>query len=709
MFDFNQDADGIVTLTLDMPGRSMNVWNGDSMEALASALTRIQQTEGVTGVVITSGKSAFIAGADLDMLEGWAKTGSVDDMYASAGALGDLFRKLETSGVPFVAAINGTALGGGYELCLACHHRIAADNPRAKIGLPEAGLGLLPGAGGTQRLPRLIGVQSAMPLLLEGKQLAPQAALAAGMVDAVVPADQLIDTAKAWLRDSPSPKQPWDVKGFEVPGGGPADPAVSRVFMVASAMFAAKTHLNYPAGRAILSCLFEGLRLPMDQALKVEQRYFVSLMLDPTALNMIRTLFQSMQAASKLTRRPKDVPRLAVSKIGVLGAGLMGAGIAYVAAKKGLDVVVIDVTEAKAQGAVAYATRILDKAISRGRSTEEKKAALLAKIHPTTDYDALEGCQVVIEAVFEDREIKAAVTAEADARLTDAAVFGSNTSTLPITGLAAASSRPERFIGLHFFSPVERMNLVEVITAEQTSTETLAHALDVVAALGKTPIVVKDSRGFYTSRVFGTYINEGLAMLTEGVSPVVIENAGKASGMPMPPLALADEVGIALMHSVALQTAKDLGDAAPTSISAAVAAKMVTELDRTGKRGHGGFYDYDGRSKHVWPGLTEHFPSADEQPEVDDLVERFLMVQAIETARCMDEGLMSNPEDADVGAILGWGFAPYTGGPLSYLDTLGASAAVERARELATALGERFEPPAGLVAQAESGGSYYSA
>lgn len=706
---YERDADGIVTLTFDMPDRAQNVWNQASLDALRAAVERLATDAEAKGAILTSGKKDFVAGADLEDIEAIC-SGPQDpkDLDARIGTLSLALRRLETCGKPVVAAINGTALGGGLELALACHRRIVADSPRIKLGLPEATLGLLPGAGGTQRLPRMVGVQASMPLLMEGKQLKPDQALKAKIVDEVVPAADLLPAARRWLLGTPRATQPWDDKGFKVPGGGIDDAGTLGTFMVANALFMAKTFGNYPAGKAILGCLYEGIGLDMDAALVVEKRYFVQLLLNPVAGAMVRTLFLSMQEANKLARRPKDVPKRAPKRLGVLGAGLMGAGLAFVAAGVGIDVVVVDVSDERANAALAYAEQRLDKAIARGQSTPEKKAATLARIHPTTDFSALAGCDAVVEAVFEDRAVKAKVTAAACAVLGPDAIVASNTSTLPITGLAQACPTPSRFIGLHFFSPVERMPLVEVILGEQTGAETLAWALDLVAALGKTPIVVRDGRGFYTSRVFGTYISEGMAMLQEGVSPALVENAGKRSGMPMPPLALADEVGLALMVQVGRQTRADLGDAAPHNPSTPVLEALVDQHDRSGKRVGRGFYDYaaDG-SKALWPGISALWPRAVEQPSVTDLVERFLMAQALEAARAFESGIIEDAGEADVGAILGWGFAPYTGGPLSYIDGIGAAEFVVKADALAARLGDRFSPPALLRRMAKDGTGFY--
>ena len=707
MFDYQRDDQGIVTLTFDMPDRSQNVWNTDSLAALSAAVERLSEDAQAVGAILTSGKRDFVAGADLETIEAMAAGGrTAEELAEGAGALGDVLRRLETCGKPVVAAINGTALGGGLELALACHHRVVADNRRIKLGLPESSLGLLPGAGGTQRLPRLIGVQASLPLLMEGKQLSPDKALKAGFIDQVVPAEGLLDAARAWLLDSPSHTAPWDVRGFQIPGGGPDETA--NIFMVASAMYMDKTFGNYPAGKAILSCVFEGIRVNIDAALTIEQRYFVSLLLDPVAGAMVRTLFLNMQKASKLARRPEGAAKRPPTKVGVLGAGLMGAGIAYATARAGIPVVLVDVSQEAADKGKAYAATREDKKIARKRSTEDKKAALLGRIHPTTEMADLAGCDLIVEAVFEDRGVKADVTRRAVEVVGDAAVFGSNTSTLPITGLAEASPHPERFIGLHFFSPAEKMPLVEVIMAEQTSDETLAWALDYVQAIGKTPIVVNDSRGFYTSRVFGTYVTEGMILLKEGVHPALIENAGKRSGMPMPPLGLADEVGLGLMVQVGRQTRADLGDAAPDNPSQDVLEALVDGHGRLGKRNQQGFYDYADSGRALWGGLADLFPRSDQQPSVEAIIERMLMVQAVEAARCVDAGVLRAHEDADVGAILGWGFAPYTGGPLSYIDRIGVAAFVKRADELAQQCGERFSPPEVLRSMAESGERFYS-
>jgi len=546
--------------------------------------------------------------------------------------------------------------------------------------------------------------------MLEGKNLAPDKALAAGLVHAVVPADQLLDAAKAWLRNSPDPVQPWDKKGYKVPGGGMDGPTGRQVMMGGTAMFNAKTYANYPAGLAIMSCVHEGMLTSFDVGLQIENRYFVSLLVDPVSGNMVRTLFLSLQEANKLARRPAGIEPTKVRKLGVLGAGLMGAGVAFVSAKAGIDVVLLDRDQESAERGKAYTASRLDKEIEKRRATDGDKEALLARIHATTSYADLAGCDLIVEAVFEDRGIKAAVTKATEAVVGADCVFGSNTSTLPITGLAEASSRPEQFIGIHFFSPVERMPLVEIIRGQQTSDAALARTLDYVKQIGKTPIVVNDSRGFYTSRVFGTYVTEGIAMLAEGVAPALIENAGRMTGMPMPPLGLADEVGLGLMHQVGVQTKADLGDAYKPNPSTPVLEHLVVEQGRLGRKNGRGFYDYaDDGSKRLWQGISERYPRQNPQPSVDELKKRFMYTQALEAARCMAEGVLLAPEDGDVGAILGWGFAAYTGGPLAMIDTIGAAAFVAECDRMAAAYGERFSPPQALRDMAASGGSYYPA
>jgi 3-hydroxyacyl-CoA dehydrogenase/enoyl-CoA hydratase/3-hydroxybutyryl-CoA epimerase len=709
MIDYSVDADGIATIAWNMTDRSMNVMNEQSMAAFAEKAYAAIKDPAVKGVIVTSRKGDFLAGADLTQLQ---RVSGAAQMLERLTKQNRLLRDIETSGKPFVAAINGTALGGGYEICLACHCRIAADNPKTLIGLPEVLIGLFPGAGGTQRLPRMIGIRNALPLLLEGKKLDPQKALAAGMVDKVVPAERLLAEAKQWLL-AEGPKntvKPWDKRGFRVP-----DPVQSpkgyETFVAGNAMLREKTMGNYPATVAIMSCVYEGCQVDFDTAMKIEARYFARIALSPEAKNMIRSLFFSIGDANKLAARPQGVPTQDYRRIGVLGAGLMGAGIAYVSAIAGLEVVLLDTRLDLAEKGKGYSKGLLDRRVGQGRMSAAERDAVLARIRPTADYADLAGCELVVEAVFEDRAIKAEVTRKAEAAVGAGAIFATNTSTLPITGLAEASARPADFIGLHFFSPVDKMPLVEIIRGKKTSDACLARAMDYVKRIRKTPIVVNDARGFYTSRVVGTYLNEGLALLAEGVNPALIENAGRMAGMPVGPLSLADEVQLELMHRIRRQTKADLGDKYPTGPSDAVLELMVEKLGRLGKKVGKGFYEYPsgGAKKHLWPDLARHFPRAERQPDVAEVMRRLMYVQSVETVRCMEEKVVTRPQDADVGSILGWGFAPFLGGTISQIHSVGVDKFVAECKRLARAYGPRFKPPKLLAGMAAKGEQFYAA
>lgn len=721
VFKWNQDADGIVTLTWDDPERSMNVLSNKAMADIAAVIGKVASDAAIKGLVITSGKpNGFCAGAALDEMEsGAAGVGApkseeerVRQRYEGVLQFNMLLRKLETCGKPVVAAINGLALGGGLEVTLACHYRVVADNPKIQLGLPESKVGLLPGGGGTQRLPRLMGAQEAMGLIMQGNSLDPKSALAKKVVHKVVPAEELLAEAKRWIKETPNAVQPWDKKGFEVPGGLPNDKGASTAFTMGNALYRKTAYNNYPAQRYILSCVYEGLQVPIDAGLRIEARYFTKLLMDPASRNMIRSLFLSMQELGKGARRPAKVEPTSVKKLGVIGAGMMGAGIAYVSAQAGMEVVLLDTTQEAADKGKAYSTKLLDGQIAKGRSTPEKKDKLLGLIKATTSYDDLKGCDLVIEAVFENREIKAEVTKKAEAQLTAKGVFGSNTSTLPITGLAEASVRPENFVGIHFFSPVDKMALVEIITGKKTGDYALAMAVDYVKQIKKTPIVVNDSRGFYTSRCFGTYVQEGQEMLAEGITPALIDNVGRMTGMPRGPLELADDVALDLAYKVGEQTKKDLGDKYEATPAAALIENMVAKLGRYGRKNGKGFYDYpaDGGKKRLWPGLKDivKIKVASSTPElVDELKKRFLYRQAIEASRCFEENVVTDPREADVGAILGWGFAPYTGGPLSLIDTVGTKKFVEECDRLAQKYGKRFLPGKLLRDMAEKGETFY--
>ena len=559
-----------------------------------------------------------------------------------------------------------------------------------------------------------MGIQASLPLLLEGKRIKAQDALKAGLIHAVVPVGDERSAARAWLietiHNGAKPLQPWDSKGFKIPGGGVMTPVGLQLFTGANAMLREKTYGNYPAPRHILSCIFEGLQTDIDTGLKIEARYFTNLVMSAEAKNMIRSLFFGMNEANKLAGRPKDVPTQAYTRVGMLGAGMMGAGIAYATASAGIEVVLLDATQEGADKGKGYAQKLLSRQVDKGRMSQAAADAVLARILATTDYAQLKGCQLVIEAVFEDRAIKAEVTRKTEAVIAADAIFASNTSTLPITGLAEGSSRPANFIGLHFFSPAERMPLVEIIVGRQTSMETLARSMDFVKAIAKTPIVVNDSRGFYTSRVFGTYISEGMALLGEGVAPALIDKAGLIAGMPVGPLALTDEVSLDLVYKVAKQTRADLGSAYAEPPSAAVVKLMVEHFGRLGRKVGKGFYDYPAEGgKHLWPGLAEYFPPRAEQPGVEEIVERLILIQSVETARCLAEKVLNRPQDADVGAILGWGYPPFRGGPIGWIHTLGIGPFVTACERLAAQCGPRFSPPPLVKEMAAKGESFYRA
>ena len=706
-FTLEIDADGIGLVTIDMPGRAMNVLNPTLTAPFAELVTRLETDAALKGLVITSGKSTFIVGADIDQL---TQITSAEEAYQLCEALKGMLRRMEKCGKPVVAALNGTALGGGLELALACHARIALDDPKLKLGLPEVKLGLLPGGGGTQRVPRLIGIQKSFELITQGKELSAAKAKEMGLVtDLAGSRDELIAKAKAWCLAHPKAAAPWDTKGFRIPGGDSKSPAVVQVLAIAPSMANAKAHGNYPALTHIMSCLFEGCLLDFDAGSQIESRYFAACVVSQVSKNMIGTLWHQLNAIKKGQSRPKGIAESKVKKVGILGAGMMGAGIAYVSAKVGIDVVLLDTTQENADKGKAYSQGILDKAISRGRSTAEKRDALLARIQTTTSYEDLKGCDLVIEAVFEDRDIKAACTQKTEAVIAADAVFASNTSTLPITGLAKASVRPANFIGLHFFSPVDKMPLVEIIVGAETSDETLARGFDYVLQIGKTPIVVNDKRGFYTSRVFATYVMEGLAMVAEGVHPRSVEVAGMKAGMPMPPLALQDEVSLSLSLHISAQTRKDLaaeGIAYPAHPGEAVLQEVCGVRGRVGKKSGQGLYDYQGKDKTLWPGLLEIYPPKAEQPSQQDIIDRLMFIQANEAARCFEEKVVRSVSDTNIGSIFGWGFAPHQGGALQFINAMGAEAFVARSRELAQRHGARFEPAAIVVKMAQEGGRF---
>lgn len=701
----------IAILGWNMSSAPMNVLNDESIPAFEAALEKAYQDADVKGIIVTSEKNEFVAGADLKMILRNQDADPTEMLKISTG-LNQIFRRIETNGKPVVAAINGTALGGGLEICLACHYRVALDNPKAKLGLPEVKLGLLPGGGGTQRLPRMIGMQAALPLMLEGKDMSPKEALKVGIVDEVANTpDDMMAKAVAWIEANPQPVKPWDEinkktgkiqakDNYKVPNGNVLSPVGMQTFTVGTAMMMDKSKGNYPATQHIMSCVYEGLLVNIDKGIAIEARHFVQVATSKVAGNLIRTMFLGLNEANKGASRPKDIPKKEVKKLGVLGAGMMGAGIAYVSAAVGIEVILKDVSLTQAEKGKDYARTLLKKMQERGKIDALKAEALLELIKPTAEVEDLKGCDLIIEAVFENRELKAQVTQEAEPMLAEGGVFGTNTSTLPITGLAKASANSANFIGIHFFSPVDKMMLVELIVGNETSDEALALAIDFTRKIKKTPIVVNDSRGFYTSRCFSTYTSEGMELLKEGVNPILIENAGKLAGMPVGPLAVADEVALDLIYKIAAQALKD-GALSAEDTSYQI-SKQFTELGRSGKKAQAGFYDYPTNApKTLWEGLAQLFPLAERQPTLEEVKTRLLYRQAIEAVRCMEEGVIRTKLDADLGSILAWGFPPYTGGALSFVDFVGTTTFVDTLDRLADTYGERFRPTQKLREKAE--------
>jgi 3-hydroxyacyl-CoA dehydrogenase/enoyl-CoA hydratase/3-hydroxybutyryl-CoA epimerase len=675
----------------------VNVLNPESLAAFREALETVLTDARCAGIVITSGRREFIAGADVHTIQRLMGIADVEELYRVVWQVQEVFLRLETGGKPVVAAIGGAALGGGYELALACHHRIALNAPHVEIGLPEVQLGLMPGAGGTQRLPRKIGFIPALPLILEGRRLPAQEAHAQGLVDELATtSDELLEKAFTWLSKKPLPQNPWQDPKFQPPGGGIYHPRNAPFLAGAISKAHEKTQGHYPNVLYALSALYEGLQVPFLRGLEIEAMYFVRTLQAPSARAMVRTLFIEKQRLDKLPHRPAGIPPAPTRKVAVLGAGMMGRAIAYVCATAGFDTWVKDQSPDIAQGARTFAEKLLRQRQERGRLSPAEAEATLQRLHIATTYDDLAGADLVIEAVIENRPIKNQVYQDVEPLLAPQAILASNTSTLPITSLAQATARPECFIGLHFFSPAERMPLVEVILGEKTSEQTLAWALDFVRQIGKTPIVVRDSRGFFTSRVFGTYVREGLRMLLEGVPPALIENLGRQSGMPVGPLALADEVSIVLMYQILRQTEADMGRPLPDDPVHHIGRLFVEELKRPGRKGGAGFYEYpaNGQPKYLWPDLKKYFPPRPvAQAEYPDLMDRFLYVQVAEAWRTWQEGILFGQADGDVASILGWGFAPYTGGVFHFAEYVGWERFRRRSAELAEKYGERFYVP----------------
>jgi len=720
-FTLEVGSDGIALVTWNMPGRSMNLIDATTTAELSAIVEQIAADAAVNGVVVTSGKDSFCAGADLAILQTMNRlyeetiaTQGEDAanalLFAESSKFSKLCRRIETCGKPWVATLNGTAVGGGFELALACHRRIAADNPKTRFALPEIKVGLFPGAGGTQRVARMVPPAEALQFLLKGDQIDVARAKAMKLVDAVVPAAELIKAAKDWIANGGSAIAPWDADGFKLPGGPVHSKAGMMVFTPANALYRRETYDNYPAARAIMQVVYEGLQLPIDQVLRVESRHFAKILRSPQAAAMIRTLFLSLQEINKGARRPAAVPKSALRKIGLLGAGFMGAGIAYVSAQAGLDVVLLDRDPESAARGKAQAERLINAQVERGRASAADRDALLARIAPTADYVELKDCDLVIEAVFEDRKVKEEAIGRAQNVIGDHTIFGSNTSTLPITSLSAALKDRARFIGIHFFSPVDRMMLVEIILGRETGEAALAVALDYVRAILKTPIVVNDSRGFYTSRVVGTYLREGHLMLSDGVPAAMIENVGRMAGMPVGPLALNDEVAVDLGWKILQATEADLGPDAIEPRQKALLQEMVEKRGRFGRKNGKGFYDYQANGpKRLWPGLADLQPTKldPDRLDVTELKQRLLAIQALETARCVEEGVLTDMREADLGSILGFGFAPFTGGTISYIDGMGTKGFVALCRDFAKRHGARFAPCKLLVDMAKKGDTFY--
>ncbi|ESX21493.1 MULTISPECIES: 3-hydroxyacyl-CoA dehydrogenase NAD-binding domain-containing protein [unclassified Mesorhizobium] len=719
-FTVDTDADGIALVTWNMPDRSMNVFTEEVMNELEKIIDHVVADAAIKGAVITSGKDSFSGGADLTMLQKmlavFAKEKTKDPekaaqlLFDNAGRMGGLWRKLETSGKPWVSAINGTCMGGAFELSLACHGRVAADSEKVKMALPEVKVGIFPGAGGTQRVPRLTDQQQALQMLTTGQTLSPQKAKAMGLIHEIAEPGKLIETAKAMIRNGLKAVQPWDEKGFKLPGGQIYTPAGFNLWPPAIAILRRETYGNYPAAAAILKCVYEGLLVPFDTGLRIEQRYFTEIMQSKEAAAMIRSLFVSLQELNKGARRPAGVPETKFKKIGILGAGFMGAGIAFVTAKAGIPVVLLDRDMASAEKGKTHSDSLISDQVKKGRVKPEEKDRLLSLITPSADYADLAGCDLVVEAVFEDSAVKKAATEQAEAVLKSSAIFASNTSTIPITALAKNSARPKNFVGIHFFSPVDKMMLVEIILGKKTGDKALATAIDFVRAIKKTPIVVNDTRGFYVNRCVLRYMSEAYKMLIEGVPAPMIENAAKAAGMPVGPLALTDETAIDLAQKIMKQTIRDLGDKAVDPRQMALINTLVDTHGRFGRKNGKGFYDYPAKpaKKKLWPGLKDLYPQLEaEKVDYEELQQRLLVTIALEAARVMEEGIVTDPREADVGSILAFGFAPFTGGALSYIDGIGAREFVRIAKGLQKKYGAEFKAPKLLLDLAEKGETFY--
>ncbi|MDX5356971.1 MAG: 3-hydroxyacyl-CoA dehydrogenase NAD-binding domain-containing protein [Rhodobacterales bacterium] len=719
-FTYAVDADGVATIAWDVPGKSMNVMSMAGFQELSDLVDKALGDAAVKGIIITSGKKDFAGGMDLNVLarmKAEAGDNPAKGVFDGIMSMHHGLRKIERAGMdpktlkggkPIAAALPGTALGIGLELPLACHRIFAADNPKAKIGLPEIKVGIFPGGGGTTRVVRKLGAMMAAPIILEGKMFDPKKAKANGLVDEVVPADELLARAKDWVLSAKDADivKPWDQKGYKLPGGAPYTPQGFQTFLGAAAMVHGQTWGAFPAAKALLSAVYEGAMVPFDTALKIEARWFTHVIMNPSSSAMIRSLFINKEALEKGANRP-SVPDQTVKKVGVLGAGMMGAGIAYVSAMAGIQVVLIDSTQEAADRGKSYSTGLLDKAVSRKQSTEEKKAEVLGRILATTDYAALAGCDLIVEAVFEDPKVKAEVTAKAEAVIPEDAIFATNTSTLPISSLATASKRPEQFIGIHFFSPVDKMLLVEIIKGAKTGDRAVAKALDYVRQIRKTPIVVNDARFFYANRCIIPYINEGMRLAAEGVPMPMIDHAARLMGFPVGPLQLVDETSLDLGAKIAKATKAAMGNDYPDDAVDEVVFWMVDE-GRLGRKSKAGFFDYDetGKRQGYWQGFNARYPVKGDA-DLDTVQNRLMMVQALEAVRALEEGVLEDIREGDVGAILGWGFAPWSGGPFGWLDIIGAAKAVEICDALEAQYGARFKAPQMLRDMAAKGQTFY--
>ena len=706
LFEYKVDQDGIAVLTINQVNNPTNLFSYEFIEAYIAQAKAAIADESVKGVILTSARRMFMPGADLRELEK-----PIEDPTQQTELMLKMhrdYREIETSGKPFVAAINGTAMGGGMELCLTCHHRIVLNDYRIKLGFPEINVGLLPGGGGTVKLPYLMGLQNGLMYLLQGIEARPEKALKDGLINALADSPEaLMAAAKQWILNNPDPVQPWDNKRHRIPGGGLMTPAGAQIMVGAIGNVRKKTHGNYPAAQYILSVVHDGMQVPIDRALEIEARHFIKALRTKESKNMIRTGFLGIQSAKKGKAKPKGYDPYEIKKLGILGAGMMGAGIAYVSAKAGMEVVLKDVTMEGAEKGKDYSRKLLEKRISRGRSTPEKAEALLAKIHPTDDPASIEGCDMVIEAVFENPKLKATVTAETEAVLGADKIYASNTSTIPISLLAKASARPDNFIGIHFFSPVDKMPLVEIIVGEKTNDRAIAAAVDYTTAIGKVPIVVNDSRGFFTSRCFGTFSAEGIFLLDDGVPAAMIENIARNQGMPVGPLAVTDEVSLTLGLHVMEADPRRSSSPSMQRIYA-LQKKLVEEYNRPGKKGGKGFYEYpEGGKKFLWPELAKLFKSDVNTLDAETVAKRIMHIQALESYRCLEEGVLRSSTDGDIGSVMGWGFPIYTGGAISYIDYIGLSTFIADCDDFTQRFGVRFTVPDSLRDLASEGKSVH--